>query len=142
MLAQSAGPLTACADAARRPAELVAKFMDNELRSGKDKKSDDQLEATLDKALMLFRYIQVRRPCPAPAARHLLALCISWGSAPGSALGAASHHASMAFVINSFSSGEQKKYAAVIARPWHGLLLGSNILAHGIFTLRCDTLMT
>ena len=34
--------------------------MDNELRSGKDKKSDDQLEQTLDKALMLFRYIQVR----------------------------------------------------------------------------------
>ncbi len=33
--------------------------MDNELRSGKDKKSDDQLEQTLDKALMLFRYIQV-----------------------------------------------------------------------------------
>lgn len=34
--------------------------MDGELRSGRDKKSDDQLEATLDKALMLFRYIQVR----------------------------------------------------------------------------------
>ena len=45
----------------RRPAELVAKFMDGELRSGKDKKSDDQLEQTLDKALMLFRYIQVGR---------------------------------------------------------------------------------
>ena len=42
-----------------RPAELVAKFMDNELRSGKDKKSDDMLEQTLDKALMLFRYISV-----------------------------------------------------------------------------------
>ena len=34
--------------------------MDNELRSGKDKKSDDMLEQTLDKALMLFRYISVR----------------------------------------------------------------------------------
>ena len=45
---------------AHRPAELVAKFMDNELRSGKDKKSDDMLEQTLDKALMLFRYISVR----------------------------------------------------------------------------------
>lgn len=33
--------------------------MDNELRSGKDKKSDDVLEHTLDKALMLFRYISV-----------------------------------------------------------------------------------
>ena len=33
--------------------------MDNELRSGKDKKSDDMLEQTLDKALMLFRYISV-----------------------------------------------------------------------------------
>ena len=58
-----------------RPAELVAKFMDNELRSGKDKKSDDQLEATLDKALMLFRYISVRHSsCCAPNAQDLL-LC-------------------------------------------------------------------
>ncbi|KAK9826788.1 hypothetical protein WJX81_000888 [Elliptochloris bilobata] len=44
---------------ANRPAELVAKFIDAELRSGgKGGKSDDELEATLDKALMLFRYIQ------------------------------------------------------------------------------------
>ena len=66
----AAGSVASC-----RPAELVAKFMDNELRSGKDKKSDDQLEATLDKALMLFRYISVRRSsCCAPTAQDLL-LC-------------------------------------------------------------------
>lgn len=42
-------------------AELVAKFIDAELRSGgKGGKSDDELEATLEKALMLFRYIQAR----------------------------------------------------------------------------------
>ena len=42
-------------------AELVAKFIDAELRSGgKGGKSDDELEALLEKALMLFRYIQVR----------------------------------------------------------------------------------
>ena len=42
-------------------AELVAKFIDAELRSGgKGGKSDDALEATLEKALMLFRYIQAR----------------------------------------------------------------------------------
>lgn len=42
-------------------AELVAKFIDADLKSGgKSGKSDDELEATLDKALMLFRYIQVR----------------------------------------------------------------------------------
>ena len=44
----------------RRPAELVAKFMDAELRAGAKGQSEEQLEATLDKALMLFRYIQVR----------------------------------------------------------------------------------
>ena len=43
----------------------MAKFIDAELRSGgKGGKSDDELEATLDKALMLFRYIQARRPAP------------------------------------------------------------------------------
>ena len=39
----------------------MAKFIDAELRSGgKGGKSDDELEATLEKALMLFRYIQAR----------------------------------------------------------------------------------
>lgn len=54
-------------------AELVAKFIDAELRSGgKAGKSDDELEATLDKALMLFRYIQARAALPARAAADLL----------------------------------------------------------------------
>ena len=44
-----------------RPAELVAKFMDAELRAGNKGQSDEELEATLDKALMLFRYIQAGR---------------------------------------------------------------------------------
>ena len=53
-------------------AELVAKFIDAELRSGgKAGKSDDELEATLDKALMLFRYIQARAALPALAAADL-----------------------------------------------------------------------
>jgi hypothetical protein len=43
-----------------RPAELVAKFMDEKLRAGQKGQSDEELDATLDKALMLFRYIQVR----------------------------------------------------------------------------------
>eukprot|EP00958_Prasinococcus_capsulatus_P024111 scaffold3731_cov381-Prasinococcus_capsulatus_cf.AAC.3 len=40
-----------------RPAELVAKFIDAQLRSGNKGASDEQLEATLDKVLILFRYI-------------------------------------------------------------------------------------
>ena len=56
-------------------AELVAKFIDAELRSGgKGGKSDDELEATLEKALMLFRYIQARR------SSH--ALCMSASQQP------------------------------------------------------------
>ena len=59
---------------ARAQAELVAKFIDAELRSGgKGGKSDDELEATLDKVLMLFRYIQARGPHsmpPAPPLAH------------------------------------------------------------------------
>lgn len=42
-----------------RPAELVAKFMDERLRGGQKGQSDEELDNTLDKALMLFRYIQV-----------------------------------------------------------------------------------
>ena len=50
-------------------AELVAKFIDAELRSGgKGGKSDDELEATLEKALMLFRYIQARAALAARSA--------------------------------------------------------------------------
>ncbi|BDA50712.1 Cullin-4 [Coccomyxa sp. Obi] len=43
---------------ANRPAELVAKFMDERLRGGQKGQSDEELDNTLDKALMLFRYIQ------------------------------------------------------------------------------------
>ncbi len=42
-----------------RPAELVAKFMDERLRGGQKGQSDEELDNTLDKALMPFRYIQV-----------------------------------------------------------------------------------
>jgi len=60
------------ARAAGAQAELVAKFIDAELRSGgKGGKSDDELEATLDKALMLFRYIQARAPPPPVSCRCL-----------------------------------------------------------------------
>ena len=45
---------------ANRPAELVAKYIDGELRRGGKGQSEDDLEAALDKALMLFRYIQVQ----------------------------------------------------------------------------------
>ena len=48
---------TAC-DACR-PAELIAKYVDVELRAGSKGQTDEELETTLDKALMLFRYISV-----------------------------------------------------------------------------------
>jgi len=41
-----------------RPAELIAKFIDGKLRSGNKGQSDEELEALLDKVLILFRYIQ------------------------------------------------------------------------------------
>ena len=41
-----------------RPAELIAKFIDAKLRAGNKSASDEELEATLDKTLGLFRYIQ------------------------------------------------------------------------------------
>ena len=47
-----------------KPAELVAKFADAELKGGSKGKSEEEMESTLEKALMLFRYIQV-----SPAAR-------------------------------------------------------------------------
>ena len=42
-----------------RPAELIAKYVDVELRAGSKGQTDEALETTLDKALMLFRYISV-----------------------------------------------------------------------------------
>ena len=42
-----------------KPAELIAKFIDAKLRAGNKGQTDEELEATLDKALMLFRYISV-----------------------------------------------------------------------------------
>ena len=46
-------------DHVRRPAELIAKFIDSELRAGKKGQTEEELETTLDKALILFRYISV-----------------------------------------------------------------------------------
>lgn len=43
----------------RRPAELIAKYVDVELRAGGKGGTEEELETTLDKALMLFRYISV-----------------------------------------------------------------------------------
>ena len=43
-----------------KPAELVAKFIDSKLRAGGSKGlTDMELEAALDQALVLFRFIQV-----------------------------------------------------------------------------------
>lgn len=42
-----------------KPAELIAKFIDGKLRSGNKGLSDEQLEAALDQALSLFRFISV-----------------------------------------------------------------------------------
>ncbi|KAF9185173.1 Cullin-4B [Haplosporangium sp. Z 11] len=41
-----------------KPAELVAKYLDLRLRSGNKELSDEELESTLDRVLILFRYIQ------------------------------------------------------------------------------------
>ena len=49
-----------------RPAELIAKFLDAELRSGKKGQTEEEMEILLDKALILFRYISV---CPPPLTR-------------------------------------------------------------------------
>ncbi len=43
-----------------RPAELIAKFLDAELRSGNKGQTEEEMESLLDKALILFRYISVR----------------------------------------------------------------------------------
>ncbi|KAG0046419.1 Cullin-4B, partial [Gryganskiella cystojenkinii] len=41
-----------------KPAELVAKYLDTRLRSGNKEQSVEELEMTLDRVLILFRYIQ------------------------------------------------------------------------------------
>ncbi|KAL0442515.1 UNVERIFIED_CONTAM: Cullin-4 [Sesamum latifolium] len=41
-----------------RPAELIAKFVDEKLRSGNKGASEEELEGTLDRVLVLFRFIQ------------------------------------------------------------------------------------
>ncbi|KAL3376875.1 hypothetical protein AABB24_003343 [Solanum stoloniferum] len=41
-----------------RPAELIAKFLDEKLRAGNKGTSEEELEGILDKVLVLFRFIQ------------------------------------------------------------------------------------
>lgn len=41
-----------------KPAELIAKFVDAQLRSGNKTATDEELESLLDRVLILFRYIQ------------------------------------------------------------------------------------
>ncbi|XP_064971830.1 cullin-4-like [Musa acuminata AAA Group] len=41
-----------------RPAELIAKFVDEKLRAGNKGTSEEELESMLDKVLVLFRFIQ------------------------------------------------------------------------------------
>ncbi|KAK9797070.1 hypothetical protein WJX73_002435 [Symbiochloris irregularis] len=42
---------------ANKPAELIARYLDGELRAGGSSQSEEELEGTLDRALLLFRYI-------------------------------------------------------------------------------------
>ena len=55
----------------RRPAELIAKYVDVELRAGNKGQTEEELETTLDKALMLFRYISVSL-LPRLVLKHLI----------------------------------------------------------------------
>lgn len=48
-----------CTLSQNRPAELIAKFVDEKLRAGNKGTSEEELEGTLDKVLVLFRFIQV-----------------------------------------------------------------------------------
>eukprot|EP00270_Netrium_digitus_P009725 TRINITY_DN2975_c0_g1_i1.p1 TRINITY_DN2975_c0_g1~~TRINITY_DN2975_c0_g1_i1.p1 ORF type:complete len:809 (+),score=234.88 TRINITY_DN2975_c0_g1_i1:93-2429(+) len=41
-----------------RPAELIAKYIDGKLKAGNKGTSEEELESTLDKVLVLFRFIQ------------------------------------------------------------------------------------
>lgn len=42
-----------------RPAELIAKFLDEKLRAGNKGTSEEELENILERVLVLFRFIQV-----------------------------------------------------------------------------------
>lgn len=42
-----------------RPAELIAKFLDEKLRAGNKGISEEELENILERILILFRFIQV-----------------------------------------------------------------------------------
>lgn len=42
-----------------RPAELTAKFIDGKLRAGNKGQTEEELEATLDRVLTIFRLIHV-----------------------------------------------------------------------------------
>ncbi|GFS43136.1 cullin4 [Actinidia rufa] len=46
-----------------QPAELIAKFLDEKLRAGNKGTSEEELEGTLDKVLVLFRFIQLKTEC-------------------------------------------------------------------------------
>lgn len=60
-----------------RPAELIAKFLDDKLRAGNKGTSEEELEGTLDKVLVLFRFIQVSTMFHCGAANQLhLVFCI------------------------------------------------------------------
>ena len=51
---------------ANKPAELIAKYIDLVMRGGSravGAVNDDEVETALDRALVLFRYIQVREGC-------------------------------------------------------------------------------
>lgn len=41
-----------------KPAELIAKFMDAKLRTGNKQCSEEELESIMDRAIMLFRFVQ------------------------------------------------------------------------------------
>ncbi|VDK49594.1 unnamed protein product [Anisakis simplex] len=43
---------------ANKPAELVAKYLDNKLRSGNKESSDEELENLMDQVIVIFRFIQ------------------------------------------------------------------------------------
>ena len=52
-----------------KPAELVAKYIDGAMRGGtRGGIGGDELESTVDAAMVLFRFIQVRKEQNAPAA--------------------------------------------------------------------------
>lgn len=75
-----------------RPAELIAKYMDAQLKGGSKGQSDEEMESDLDKALMLFRYISVSPPsfsasspyvpqahvCSCGTVQSSMFLCDSW----------------------------------------------------------------